>query len=130
MLTEDVYYMHLLFKQLRHQPLTILHLTLSEYVVERGNRALHYASVYHKLKKPDRWEYIRKRPFLLQPAVSADGSIGGAPPLCHPMTQKYRIRRRGQLVAKLDHCCEQWTWCELPQAVQSRRRAQAHVHLH
>lgn len=140
-LTEDVYYMHLLFKELRHAPLTILHLTLSEYVVERGNRALHYATVYHKLKRPDRFEYIRKRPHLLLPGLSGrprrsadafhDGRppapMAAAPPHCQPMTAKYRVRRRGKLVAKLEHCCEQWTWCELPQASPSSKRVNFHL---
>ena len=106
-LTEDVYYMHLLFKLLRNDSLTLLHLTLSEYVVERGNRALHRADVYHKLKRPDRFEYIRQRPKLLEPGPPL------GEPHCEDMTSKYRIRRGGQLVAKLDHCCQQWRWCEL-----------------
>ena len=115
-LTEDVYYMHLLFKQLRNESLTLLHLTLSEYVVERGNRALHRADVYHKLKKPDRFTYVRQRLGLLSP-----GPPAGAP-RCEELTRKYRVRRGGQLVAKLDHCCEQWRWCELAGAGFGIRR--------
>ena len=105
-LTEDVYYMHLLFKKYKQAALTLVHLTLSEYVVERGNRALHRADVYHKLKKTDRFEYVRSRPQLLAPRRTA-------PPHCESLTTKYRVRRGGQLVAKLDHCCEGWQFCEL-----------------
>ena len=106
-LTEDVYYMHLLFKRLKNESLTLLHLTLSEYVVERGNRALHRAEIYHKLKRPDRFEYIRQRPQLLTPGPPV------GPPKCEDLTSKYRVRRGGQLVAKVDHCCQEWKWCEL-----------------
>lgn len=106
-LTEDVYYMHLLFQHLRNASLTLLHLTLSEYVVERGNRALHRAQIYHKLKQPHRFQYIRERPQLLAPYPPA------GPPKCDDLTSKYRVMRGGQLVAKLDHCCEQWRWCEM-----------------
>ena len=80
--------MHLLFKQRRNLSLTLLHLTLSEFIVERGNRALHRAQVYHKLKKPDRFEYVRQRPHLLQPYPQM-----GLQPRCEQLTSKYRIRR-------------------------------------
>ena len=76
-------------------------------MVERGNRALHYADVYHKLKRPDRFDYLRARPHLLSSSASAD------PPRCSLLTSKYRVRRRGQLVARVEHCCEHWQWCEL-----------------
>ena len=105
-LTEDVYYMHLLFKVWKRAPLTLVHLTLSEYVVERGTRALHSADVYHKLKRTDRFDYFRTRPHLLQTRVTN-------PPKCAPLTNKYRVRRGGQLVAKVEHCCELWRWCDL-----------------
>jgi hypothetical protein len=29
------------------------------------------------------------------------------------MASKYRIRRGGQLVARLEHCCQNWRWCDL-----------------
>lgn len=117
-LTEDVYYMHLLFKARKRLDLTLLHLTLSEFVVERGERALHRADVYHKLKKPNRFEYLRSRPHLLAPRVEPQVN----PPRCEPMTSKYRVRRGGQLVAKLEHCCERWRWCELS-PLRRRERA-------
>lgn len=108
-LTEDVYYMHLLFKARKHLDLTLVHLTLSEYIVERGSRALHHADVYHKLKKMDRFNYVRNRLQLLAPRAAPNVH----PLPCESMTSKYRIRRGGQLVAKLEHCCENWQWCEL-----------------
>ena len=122
-LTEDVYYMHLLFKALRNSSLTLLHLTLSEYVVERGPRALGRADVYHKLKKPERWDYVRqRRAKLLGPLPTTPGasSAGGGDAVdveraarCAPMASKYRVRRGGQLVARLEHCCQAWQWCDL-----------------
>ena len=107
-LTEDVYYMHLLFKALGSAPLTLVHLTLSEYVVEHGERALHPADIYHKLKRQERWEYVRRkrRALLSQPAHASSAR-------CEPLSSKYRIRRRGQLVARVEHCCQQWEYCSL-----------------
>ena len=59
----QVYYMHLLFKALgRKGSLTLLHLRVSEFVVERHARALLHADVYHKLKRLNRFEWIRDRP--------------------------------------------------------------------
>ena len=120
-LTEDVYYMHLLFKALRNDSLTLLHLTLSEYVVERGNRALRRADIYHKLKRPERFAFVRSRPQLLTPGP-APAPGAAAAPRCEPMTSKYRVRRGGQLVARLDHCCQEWRWCDLSAAHGWRRR--------
>ena len=112
-LTEDVYYMHLLYKALHNASLTLIHLTLSEYVVERGARALHRADVYHKLKLPQRWEYVQqRRDSLLKPRLSPWGESQSR---CEPMSSKYRVRRGGQLVARVEHCCQQWRWCELSQ---------------
>ena len=119
-LTEDVYYMHLLFKALRNASLTLVHLTLSEYIVERGARALHRADVYHKLKRPERWEYARRnQAALLQPHPS---TASVARPRCNPMASKYHVRRGGQLVARLDHCCQHWRWCDLSPLASKRRR--------
>lgn len=125
-LTEDVYYMHLLYKELHNASLTLVHLTLSEFIVERGARALHRADVYHKLKRIERWEYARRRAAqLLQPPTRAADEPR---PRCSPMTTKYRVRRGGQLVARLEHCCQRWRWCDLsPLASKrgARRQAQA-----
>jgi hypothetical protein len=91
-----------------------VHLTLSEYIVERlPNRALHRADVYHKLKHPSRFDFLRDRPHLLQPATPTHEQPTTAPPRCDPMPKKYRVRRGGQLVARLDHCCANWMWCDL-----------------
>ena len=124
----QVYYMHLLFKTLGqngshcthptsistptpphlvHLPplagsLTLLHLRLSEFVVERGARALVHPDIYHKLKRPERFEWIRARPQLLQPRADP----WSASPRCEP------LRRHYQRVAKVAHCCENWTWCD------------------
>ena len=127
-LTEDVYYMHLLFKALRNTSLTLVHLTLSEYVVERGARALHRADVYHKLKRPDRWEYVRQHASRLLAPASPSAAVA---PRCEPMTSRYRVRRGGRLVAQMDHCCERWTWCELsPRTFHSRKRRGAPLAAH
>ena len=108
-LTEDVYYMHLLYRAMRNESLTLVHLTLSEYVVARGSRALYRADVYHRLKRPERWEYARQwRAQLLQPLESLQPR-----PRCATMASKYRIWRGGQLVARLEHCCQNWRWCDL-----------------
>ena len=57
-LTEDVYYMSLIYASLRADHLTLLHLSLSDFVKERVPRgkALRRAAVYHKLKHPERFE--------------------------------------------------------------------------
>lgn len=90
------------------------------YVVERGEHALRHADIYHKLKQPSRFEYLRQRPALLLPAPHRH-------PRCEELTTKYRVRRGGQLVARLDHCCNQWRWCQLgkrgPRTQGARRPA-------
>ena len=108
-LTEDVYYMHLLYRQLRHEPLTMLQMSLSEFRVERAKRgkALRRAAVYHKLKYPQRFAYVRERPSLLQPREREHPSerFRSTGRKCGPLASRYTG------VAKVDHCCKQWTWC-------------------
>ena len=85
--------------------LTLLHLRLSEFVVERGARAVSHADVYHKLKRPDRFEWIRARPQLLLPKEDVEDPQS-ARPRCEP------LRRRYKRATKVEHCCETWTWCD------------------
>ena len=85
--------------------LTLLHLRLSEFVVERGARAVSHADVYHKLKRPDRFEWIRARPQLLLPREGVEDPQS-ARPRCEP------LRRRYKRATKVEHCCETWTWCD------------------
>ena len=102
----QVYYMHLLFKALgRNGSLTLLHLRVSEFVVERHARALLHADVYHKLKRLNRFEWIRDRPQLLRPRKGVPDPQS-ASPRCEP------LRRRYQRSAKVEHCCDNWTWCD------------------
>lgn len=109
-LVEDVYYMHLLYKALgRNDSLTLLHLKHIEFVVERGRRALVHADVYHKLKRPERFQFIRARPELLLPRTTREGLLEDplrTLPRCELLRSRYRR------TAKLDHCCEHWTWCD------------------
>ena len=96
---EDIYYMHLLFKELANRSLTLVHLSMSEYVVERSKHLV-TADVYHKLKRPERFEFFQAQPGLLQ---SSDPT--GAGMRCQPLRCRY------QAVAAVSHCCASWTVC-------------------
>mmetsp|Transcript_3314 Transcript_3314/g.8246 ORF Transcript_3314/g.8246 Transcript_3314/m.8246 type:complete len:123 (-) Transcript_3314:43-411(-) len=100
-MTEDVYYMHLLFKDWGNRSLTLLHLTLSEFVVERKERALLPADIFHKLKKPGRFDFLHERPHLL-----SQKPLPTKPPQCELLRTRYRR------VAQVRHCCAQWVFCD------------------
>ena len=110
-------------RALANRSLTLLHLTLSEFVVERKARALTPADIYHKLKRPERFAFLRDRPQLLSRRPTS-----AAPPRCEALRVRY------QRVARLSHCCAEWTFCdffgrETPGRAAARlaRRARHHA---
>lgn len=97
---DDVYYSALVFEAFRSRSLTLVRAPFSEYVKERIER-LQPALIYHKLKHPMRFEYVRNHSARLS-AQEGWGTpqCGGRPGWA-----------RGLKEHRLD-CCDQWVGCE------------------
>ena len=132
---DDIYYGALIYSALRERPLTLVDAPLSEYQnvkIKPGRRrrrrppppALHargQAIVYHKLKQPQRFQYVANRS-LLEPL---SGGTGGASRgtdwhagrlECVSVPEEFSSPRRNGWFAEDVrstgyHDCAQWRFC-------------------
>lgn len=118
-LYDDVYYSALVFELFGGRDLTLVDAPFSEYVKERPWRVQPGALIFHKLKHPRRFEWVRNNSAGLVAGRTwqANRSLGRRPPwLARPLALDFRAARTA----------ERWSRCapcrslELPQEAQVR----------
>ena len=101
-LLEDVYYCYLVYRALNASVVTLVNMPMAEYVKERvSRRKFPFSSrafVYHKLRRPERFEPLLSRPSYLK---VDERKV----PRCAPMSRRYRP------TAQMTHCCLGWMYC-------------------
>lgn len=107
-LLEDVYYCYLVYRALNDSALTLVNMPMAEYVKERvARRKFPFASrafVYHKLRRPERFEpLLTGRPSYL--TIDDESEAHGKAPRCELMSKRYRP------TAQMTHCCQGWMYC-------------------
>ena len=103
-LLEDVFLACVLFSIYRRRNLTLVDVSVSEWT-KHHSRPLLPAVVYHKLRHPERFDYVKERQAKLM-----HGGAGGAKPRirCKPLADEMTPRGAAATASLLPH----WEWCK------------------
>ena len=113
---DDIYYGHLLLQTFTHRKLTMLQAPLSEYIKESPRRlettdGFGFAvRMYHKLKHPVRFDFVRNSTRLRAGLLPSNASRGFCCAPRHGGNLNLKWGPWANLSANYG-CCERWVFC-------------------